>query len=294
MTSLFEPPKSPYLAPFDGSLRLSETSTKPPKGAPEEDEAEERLEEITEQLQDLQRKLYADDRFALLLVFQAMDAAGKDGTIRAVMTGINPAGCQVVSFKQPSAEELDHDFLWRIERALPERGRIGIFNRSHYEEVLIVRVHPELLDRQKLPRRPPLDDLWKERYRSIRSLEKHLARNGTAILKFMLHVSKDEQKKRFLSRIDKEHKNWKFNAGDVRERLHWDAYMRAYEDAVNATSRPWAPWYVVPADDKPFMRLTVGGILRDALEALPLRWPELPEEERTRMEEIRRALVEEG
>jgi PPK2 family polyphosphate:nucleotide phosphotransferase len=289
---LFDPPESPYLVPFDGSFRIDRATTEPPRDAPDKSAIADALEEVSEELDDLQRKLYADDRFSLLLVFQAMDAAGKDGTIRAVLRHVDPTGCQVFSFKAPSGEELDHDFLWRIYRALPERGRIGAFNRSHYEEVLVVRVHPEFLDRQKLPRRPPLETLWKERFESIREAEQHLARSGTAIVKLFLNVSKDEQKKRFLKRIDQPDKNWKFNAGDVRERAHWEAYMRAYEAALNATSRPWAPWYAVPADDKPYMRLTVARIVRDTMRSLPLRWPELPEDERRRMEEIRAALVE--
>lgn len=291
---LFEAPESPYLVPYDGSFRIDGAATEPPKGALTDDDAEEELEKVGRELDDLQRKLYADDRFCLLLVFQAMDAAGKDGTIRAVMRNVDPAGCQVFSFKAPSDEERDHDFLWRIQRALPERGRIGIFNRSHYEEVLVVRVHPKFLDGQKLPRRPELPKLWEERYESIRGMEQHLARNGTAIVKLFLHVSKDEQKKRFLKRIDKPHKNWKFNARDVEERAHWKDYMRAYEEALNATSRPWAPWYAVPADDKDFMRLTVAEIVRDVMKSLPLEWPELPEAEKQRMDDLRKALVGEG
>jgi PPK2 family polyphosphate:nucleotide phosphotransferase len=205
-----------------------------------------------------------------------MDAAGKDGTIKAVMTGINPAGCQVYSFKQPSAEERDHDFLWRIARCLPERGRIGIFNRSHYEEVLVVRVHPEYLDGQGLPSIPSdLDELWSERYDSIRDFERHLARNGTVVLKFFLNVSRDEQKRRFLDRIDEPESNWKFSKADVEERSHWNAYMHAYEAALNATSRPWAPWYAIPADDKPFMRRQVAKIVQKTLDELDIEYPKV-------------------
>jgi PPK2 family polyphosphate:nucleotide phosphotransferase len=214
-----------------------------------------------------------------------MDAAGKDGTIKAVTTGLNPTGCQVFTFKQPSAVELDHDFLWRIWGGMPERGRIGIFNRSHYEEVIVVRVHPEFLGRQQLPRgatRPQ----WDERFESISDMERHLARNGTAILKFWLNVSKKEQRKRFLDRIEEQEANWKFSAADVGERARWDDHMHAYEEALGATSRPWAPWYAIPADDKPYMRARVAEIIADTLEALPLRFPEVPREEKKRMAEL--------
>jgi PPK2 family polyphosphate:nucleotide phosphotransferase len=234
--------------------------------------------------------LYAHDRHAVLLIFQAMDAAGKDSTIRAVFSGVNPAGCQVFAFKRPSEEELDHDFLWRSARRLPERGRFGIFNRSYYEEVLVVRVHPEILDSQKLPHRPPGKKIWRERFESIRDHEKHLARNGTVILKFWLNVSREEQRRRFLSRLDEPEKNWKFEPGDVRERGLWEAYQRAYEEALAATSRPWAPWYAVPADDKPFMRLTVARIVAESLETLGMRYPEVGAEERSKFDEMRRLL----
>ncbi len=286
-------PDSPYLVPFDGRWKIAKARTSPPKNAPKGKKgkaANKRvLGENVAELYELQRKLYADNRFALLLVFQAMDAAGKDGTIRAVMTGINPAGCQVSTFKRPSAEELDHDFLWRVQRRLPERGRIGIFNRSHYEEVLVVRVHPEILDGQRLPDRPK--KIWQERYASIREMEKHLARNGTVVVKFFLHVSKDEQKQRLLERIDDERKNWKFEAGDLDVRDRWDDYMNAYEKALNATSRPWAPWYAIPADDKPFMRATVASIVRRTLEALPIAYPTLDSEARAALAEHRARLV---
>ncbi len=285
-------PNSPYLVPFDGRWKLAKARTSPPKKAPQGKKGKaankRALREEVDALDDLQRKLYADNRFAVLLVFQAMDAAGKDGTIRAVTTGINPAGCQVSAFKRPSAEELDHDFLWRIHRRLPERGRIGIFNRSHYEEVLVLRVHPEILDGQRLPRRPKR--IWQERYASIRDMERHLARNGTVILKFFLHVSKDEQKKRLLERIDDERKNWKFEAGDLDTRDRWDDYMRAYEKALNATSRPWAPWYAIPADDKPYMRATVASIVRRTLQALPIAYPTLDPEAREKLADYRARL----
>jgi PPK2 family polyphosphate:nucleotide phosphotransferase len=216
-----------------------------------------------------------------------MDAAGKDSTIRAVMSGVDPAGCQVFSFKQPSSEELDHDFLWRTAKSLPQRGRIGIFNRSYYEETLVVRVHPEYLGGQKLPREINLDDLWQERFESIRDHEKHLARNGTVILKFWLNVSQQEQHKRFLSRLDDKRKNWKFSAGDIAESKLWPDYMHAYEQTLNATSRPWAPWYAIPADDKPYMRLQVAEIIVDSLKKLQLKYPEVSGRQLREMDEMR-------
>lgn len=249
------------------------------------------LEEQVEELSSLQRLHYASNRYALLLIFQAMDAAGKDGAIRHVMSGVNPQGCQVFSFKQPSAEELEHDFLWRTTRRLPERGRIGIFNRSYYEEVLIVRVHPELLRAQGLP-----DELlnektiWKERYRSIVGLEEHLHRNGTRIIKFFLHLSKGEQRKRFLARIDEPDKNWKFSLADVEERKFWNAYMRAYEDCLNATSTKHAPWYVVPADDKENARLIVSEIVLDTFKELKMAFPKTTAKRRRELKSIRRQL----
>jgi PPK2 family polyphosphate:nucleotide phosphotransferase len=279
-----------FLVPFDGTFKVSKARTTPPARAPGKKAAKASLAKIVKELSDLQHVLYADDRYAVLLVFQAMDAAGKDGTIRAVLSGINPAGCQIFAFKQPSAEELDHDFLWRTARRLPERGRIGVFNRSYYEEVLVVRVHPGYLDAQQLPPRPGLDRLWKERYDSIREHEHHLARNGTVILKFWLNVSAEEQRRRFLSRLDEPEKNWKFAEGDLREREHWKAYMRAYQDVLNATSRPWAPWYAIPADDKPFMRLCVAEVVRDALAGLGLRYPKVGKQERERFAAMRKRL----
>ena len=238
--------------------------------------------------------LYAQDRIAVLIVFQAMDAAGKDSTIRAVMTGINPAGCQVYSFKQPSREELDHDFLWRTTCRLPERGRIGIFNRSYYEEVLVVRVHPEFLEAQRLPRREDPSTLWTDRFEAIAAHELHLARSGTLVLKFWLNVSPEEQARRFRSRIDEPSKNWKFSHRDIEERRHWDEYMRAYEDALNATSRPWAPWYAIPADDKPFMRAAVADLIVRNLAQLGLAYPTLDAEGLAGLAEARVLLEEEG
>ena len=290
--TVFSAPKSPWLVPFDGSFSIAKARTEPKKehrGKKAEEENEALLREHVSSLYELQQKLYADDRFSLLLVFQAMDAAGKDGTIRAVMTGVNPAGCQVSAFKAPSHEELDHDFLWRVNRRLPERGRIGIFNRSHYEEVLVVRVHPEYLQGQRLPRIGK--SIWKERFESIRSWEKHLAVNGTVMLKFFLNVSREEQQKRLLERIDDPTKNWKFEAGDLDTRDRWDDYMKAYEEALAETSAPWAPWYCVPADDKDYMRQQVAEIVRRAMESLPIRFPEVSEEKRAELATHRERLL---
>jgi len=245
-----------------------------------------------ERLRSLQNLLYADDRQSLLIVFQAMDAAGKDGCIKHVMSGVNPQGCQVFSFKHPSAEELDHDFLWRTTRALPERGRIGIFNRSYYEEVLIVRVHPEILRAQKLPRgRAQRDDFWEDRFRSIRELEAHLHRSGTRVVKFFLHLSKEEQRRRFLARIDDPEKNWKFSVQDVEERKYWRPYRRAYEACLEATSTRHAPWYVVPADDKPTARLAVAEVVVRALGSLDLAYPRPDAAQRRRLAALRRKLA---
>ena len=282
----------PYLVPFDDSFRIATADTAP-QNKPKKKHLKSRLSEVVKELGDLQRVLYAHDHHALLVVFQAMDAAGKDGTIRAVFSGVNPAGFQVFSFKQPNAEELDHDFLWRTARRLPERGRIGIFNRSYYEETLVVRVHPEYLQGQNLPSDIDRDNIWQHRFESIRDHERHLARNGVVILKFWLNVSKDEQKDRFLARLDTPEKNWKFSSGDVKERGHWDAYMDAYQEALNATSRPWAPWYAIPADDKPYMRLTVAEIVAETLRRLDLRYPEVDAKERQRFDEMRTLLESE-
>ncbi|MEM8997349.1 MAG: PPK2 family polyphosphate kinase [Acidobacteriota bacterium] len=288
---MFEAEDHRYLVPFDGSFDLADASTAPPDGTPKKKELKEQLEEEVETLHDLQRMFYAHDRHALLLVFQAMDAAGKDSTIRAVMSGVNPAGCQVFAFKQPSKRELDHDFLWRTAQRMPERGRIGIFNRSYYEEVLVVRVHPEYLDGQRLPEDcRNLDDFWGGRFDSIRDHEKHLARNGTAIVKFFLNVSRDEQKARFISRLDEPEKHWKFSAGDVRERGLWPKYMSAYQEALRETSRPWAPWYAIPADDKPYMRLTVARIIAETLGGLGVHYPKVDPEEAARFDEMRSLL----
>ncbi len=249
------------------------------------------LEAHVEELSSLQQLHYASNRYALLLIFQAMDAAGKDGAIRHVMSGVNPQGCEVFSFKQPSAEDLEHDFLWRTTCRLPERGRIGIFNRSYYEEVLVVRVHPEILRAQGLP-----DDLldektiWEERYRSIVDLEEHLHRNGTRIVKFFLHLSKGEQRKRFLARIDEPDKNWKFSLSDIHERKYWKQYMQAYEACLTATSTHHAPWYVVPADDKENARLIVSQIVLDALDELKMAYPKTTAKRRRELKSIRKGL----
>jgi PPK2 family polyphosphate:nucleotide phosphotransferase len=255
--------------------------------------AREALQVGIQALSELQDMLYAQDRWAVLAVFQAMDAAGKDGAIKHVMSGVNPQGCQVASFKAPSAEELDHDFLWRCQRHLPERGRIGIFNRSWYEEVLVVRVHPELLERQRLPPATTGKRVWKERYRDLRAFEAYLARNGTAIRKIFLHVSRGEQRRRFLERIEDPEKNWKFATTDVAERAHWEAYMEAYEDAIRATATPEAPWYVVPADEKWFTRIVVASALVDCLASLDLRYPEVSRARRKELQAQRRTLLAE-
>ena len=284
--------RSPYLVPYDGTFRIARAATKPPAKRADKETCKLWLAEAVEELSGLQHMLYAHDYHSVLLIFQAMDAAGKDSTIRAVLTGVDPAGCDVHSFKRPSLQELDHDFLWRTATRLPERGRIGVFNRSYYEEVLAVRVHPELLKYQKLPRLPKkLDELWEERYDSIRDHEKHLARNGTLILKFWLNVSREEQRQRFLSRLDEPEKNWKFESGDITERGFWRDYMKAYQDVLNATSRPWAPWYAIPADNKPFMRATVAELVVSSLKKLDLRYPQLEPEEKLRFDEMRELLL---
>jgi PPK2 family polyphosphate:nucleotide phosphotransferase len=253
------------------------------------------LRNSTRDLSRAQSKLYASDKYALLLIFQAMDAAGKDSTIKHVMSGVNPQGCQVFSFKHPSAEDLDHDFLWRTNLCLPERGRIGIFNRSYYEEVLVVRVHPEILEAQRLPERPSDDEeLWRARYRSIVEMENHLCRNGTRILKFFLHLSKEEQRKRFLERIDDPDKNWKFSPADVAERSFWKKYMKAYEACLSATSTKHAPWHIVPADDKQNAQLIVSTIILEVLSELGLEYPKADARRERELRQIRRRLLAEG
>ncbi|MFN8604236.1 MAG: polyphosphate kinase 2 family protein [Candidatus Binatia bacterium] len=253
--------------------------------------AKEALQIGIEALTELQDMLYAQDRWAVLLVFQAMDAAGKDGAIKHVMSGVNPQGCQVFSFKAPTSEDLDHDYLWRCTKALPERGRIGIFNRSYYEEVLVVRVHEEMLARQKLPPQVVGKSIWKERMADIRGFEEYLGRNGIVVCKFFLNVSKDEQKKRFLERLDDPEKNWKFSVNDAAERQHWDAYMEAYEDAIRSTATKDAPWYVVPADNKWFTRVVVAAAVIDTLGKLDLHYPKVEKSRQKELAEARRMLL---
>lgn len=260
----------------------------------DKDRARELLDQGVARLAEMQNKLYADDRWSLLVIFQAMDAAGKDGTIAHVMSGINPQGCQVFSFKQPSAEELDHDFLWRTNKCLPERGRIGIFNRSYYEEVLVVRVHREYLARQKLPDHlAESDKIWRDRFDAINALERHLTRNGTRVIKFFLHVSKKEQKKRFLERIDSPAKNWKFAAADVAERGRWDEYMDAYQEMIRNTGTDEAPWFVVPADNKWFTRLIVAATIAREMAKLDLAYPELDNDAKAKLAEAKKLLLAE-
>jgi PPK2 family polyphosphate:nucleotide phosphotransferase len=273
----------PYRVDDGERFRLEDIDPGDTAGLDDRKAAREALARGVDALSDLQEKLYAQDRRALLLIFQAMDAAGKDGAIKHVMSGINPQGCQVYSFKTPSPEELDHDYLWRTSRCLPERGRIGIFNRSYYEEVLVVRVHPELLQRQRLPPSLVTKDIWRQRYQDIRAFERYLDRNGITVRKFFLHVSKEEQRKRFLERIGNPRKYWKFSAADARERRFWKDYMRAYEEMIRATATPEAPWYVVPADSKWFTRLVVAAAIIDALEDMDLRFPKV---DRTRLREM--------
>jgi PPK2 family polyphosphate:nucleotide phosphotransferase len=280
---LFEPVESPYLISFDDSFNLKKAPTRPDDD-PGKGENKEALQEVVDKLNKIQGKLYANDHYSVLLIFQAIDAAGKDGTIRAILTGVNPVGCQVFAYKAPNSEELDHDFMWRCYRNLPERGRIGIWNRSHYEEVLVVRVHPEFLDAQKLPRKPKnLDELWEERFESINAMEKHWARNGTVVLKFFLNVSQAEQHERFLDRVSDPDNHWKFSATDMEESRKWDEYQAAYQQMLRATSKPWAPWYCIPADAKPYMRRAVAEIIVDTLKQIDLPTPDITEKQRAQL-----------
>lgn len=290
---MFTAPDSHFLVPFDGSFQQATTKTTPP------DEVDlhkktlaKQLKNTVKELDELQRIFYAHDRHSLLLIFQGMDAAGKDGTIRAVLSGINPAGCQVFSFKQPTNEELDHDFMWRTNRRLPERGRIGVFNRSYYEEVLVVKVHPEFLHHQRLPNGTG-ESIWQQRYQSIRQQEEHLAHNGTIILKFWLNVSYEEQCRRFLKRLNNPEKHWKFSRNDLLERGFWNDYMQAFEMAVNETSRSWAPWYAIPADNKAYMRVAVADIIQRTLGSLDMHYPRVGESERERFAELKKELQKE-
>jgi PPK2 family polyphosphate:nucleotide phosphotransferase len=283
-----------YRVDDGGKFRLRDQDPAERGGLRDKKEARERLAAGCGRLRELQDVLYADDRHALLLIFQAMDAAGKDSAIKHVMSGLNPQGCQVFAFKTPSAEELDHDFLWRTTRALPERGRIGVFNRSYYEEVLIVRVHPQILRNQRLPEPLVTDRIWQDRFRSINDFEQHLARNGTVIRKFFLNVSREEQRRRFLERLDEPEKNWKFALADVEERRHWDRYMEAYEEMIRHTASPEAPWYVVPADHKWYTRVVVADAIVDTLESMDLRYPQVDDAKRAELEEARKRLLAEG
>ena len=274
-------------------FRLKDVDPKDTYGLTSELKAEAKtlLQEGVRTLAEMQDKLYAQDRWSVLLIFQAMDAAGKDGTIKHVMSGVNPQGCDVASFKAPSTEELDHDYLWRCMPYLPNRGHIGIFNRSYYEEVLVVRVHPELLKAEKLPPQLVTKRIWEERYEDINDFERYLTRNGTVIRKFFLHVSKEEQKKRFLERLTEPEKNWKFSATDVRERAYWDDYMEAYEQMIRATATPHAPWFVVPADNKWFTRLVVAAAVFHAMEELDLHYPKVDKQKRAQLAEARELLL---
>ena len=281
---LAKPGKKHLVSDFDSSFT----------GDLSKQDAKEQLAKDIEKLSELQSMLYAQDRYSILIIFQAMDAAGKDGTIKHVMSGINPQGCQVYSFKQPSAEELDHDYLWRINRSLPERGRIGIFNRSHYEDVLIAKVHPEIILSNKLPSVETINDIdpdfWKRRYRQINDFERYLTENGTIVLKFFLNVSKAEQKNRFMERLDDASKNWKFSSADIKERQFWEDYMNAYADVLTETSTDLAPWYVIPADNKWFMRYAVGRIICDRMQQLDLHYPKLSKEGLEKLEECKKSV----
>jgi len=286
-----------FVAPFrvDGSgefhLKSHKTSE---KGGLDKEKGEKIIEANRKRLNDFQEKLYAQDRWSLLLIFQGMDAAGKDSAIKSVFEGVNPQGCEVTSFKQPSTKELDHDFMWRAMVALPERGRIGIFNRSYYEECLVVRVHPEILAKEKTPPKLVTKNIWRERFEDIAAIERYLARNGTVILKFFLNVSKKEQRERFLDRLDEPAKNWKFSMADIAERALWARYQAAYQDVIRHTSTNLAPWHVVPADHKWFARVVIGSAIVAALEKLDLHFPKVDKAELSEFKQVRQALLEEG
>ena len=275
------------------NFRLNDFDPCETLGLKSKEHAQERLERGIARLEKLQEKLYAQDRWAILLILQAMDAAGKDSMIKHVMSGVNPQGCEVHSYKTPSPEELDHDFLWRTSRSLPERGKIGIFNRSYYEEVLVVRVHPELLEREKVPEPLLSNEIWKKRFEDINAFEHYLNRNGILVLKFFLHISKKEQKKRFLERLEDPDKNWKFSMSDALERRHWGDYMKAYEEMIQNTSTPHAPWYIVPADHKWFARLVVAEATISALDNLNLAFPKMDSAKRKELKNARAALERE-
>jgi PPK2 family polyphosphate:nucleotide phosphotransferase len=287
----------PFVAPFrfDGSGKFHLKSHKTDeKGGLDKEKAEKILDANRKRLNDFQEKLYAQDRWSVLLIFQGMDASGKDSAIKSIFEGVNPQGCDVHSFKQPTSHELDHDFLWRSTIALPERGRIGIFNRSYYEECLVTRVHPELLAKEKIPPRLITKNIWQERFEDITAFERYLARNGTVILKFFLNVSKQEQRERFLERLDQPAKNWKFSMGDITERALWKRYMAVYQDIVRHTSTALAPWHVVPADHKWFARVVIGSAIVGALEKLDLKFPRADKASLEEFKLVRKALLEEG
>jgi PPK2 family polyphosphate:nucleotide phosphotransferase len=287
----------PYVAPFRfdgaGEFHLKSHKTRE-KGGLDKDEGEEIIEANRKRLNDFQEKLYAQDRWSVLLIFQGMDAAGKDSAIKSIFDGVNPQGCEVTSFKQPSAHELDHDFLWRSMVALPERGRIGIFNRSYYEECLVVRVHPEVLAKEKLPQRLVTRNIWRERFEDIAAMERYLARNGTVILKFFLNVSREEQRTRFLDRLEQPAKNWKFSKADIAERALWAKYQAAYQEVIRHTSAHAAPWHVVPADHKWFARVVIGSTIVAALDRLDLHFPKVDKADLSEFKQVRQALLSEG
>ena len=283
----------PYRVTNGKKFRLKDVDPEDTAHLESSENAKEALERGVEMLAEMQQRLYAQDKWGVLLIFQAMDAAGKDGTIKHVMSGVNPQGVQVYSFKAPSTEELDHDYMWRCKKALPERGRIGIFNRSYYEDVLVVRVHPELLANSKLPESLVGKHIWEERFEDICGFERYMARNGYVVLKFFLHVSREEQKRRFLARLEEPAKNWKFSSADATERGHWDEYMAAYEDMIQNTASKYAPWYVVPADHKWFTRLVVASAVIDALEELELAFPAVDAAKRRELAAVKRALERE-
>jgi PPK2 family polyphosphate:nucleotide phosphotransferase len=288
---------NPLVAPFrfdgSGEFHLKSHRTDE-KGGLDKDKAEKILDANRKRLSDFQEKLYAQDRWSLLLIFQGMDAAGKDSAIKTIFDGVNPQGCEVHSFKQPSPQELDHDFLWRCAVALPERGRIGIFNRSHYEECLVVRVHPDILAKEKIPPKLITRNIWRERFEDISAFERYLAHNGTVILKFFLNISKEEQRKRFLARLDEPSKNWKFSMADIAERALWGKYQAAYQEMVRHTSTALAPWYVVPSDHKWFARVVIGSAIVSTLETLNLRFPRADKESLQEFKQVRKALLAEG
>ena len=279
-----------FKVPPGKQIKLSEYRTDNTEGIESKKVAGSYLKTNIKKMTELQDKLYAHDRYGLLIIFQAMDAAGKDSTIKHVMSGVNPQGTQVFSFKQPSAEELDHGYLWRIAKAVPERGRIGIFNRSHYEDVLVVRVH-DLIKRQKMPEKFTTDDIWIQRFKQINNFEKYLFENGIITIKFFLHISKDEQKRRFLRRLDIPSKNWKFSAADLKEREYWNDYQKCYQEAIKATSTEYAPWFIIPADKKWFARLVVSNVIIDTLENLNLKYPELDEKQKEHLNSYKKQLM---